>query len=351
MKKLLQLVVLLLLVAAGAGTSYITRPTTPEAYAARYAEDETPTASLLRDLPGIIRDHDLPFSVALVASAVETGVIENNGCHTLLHLIGHEAYQILGDDFPAIFEANRGQLCLGGYLHGVEAQIAQDNPDDPAPLFAFCEEVKERGVGNGPCFHGVGHSAFEYSQDMHESLARCDALAGGPEENLWNCYRGVFSELGNALLGVDTNTEQAIEPLVLPGVSVKEPFTLCDSLGERFHDSCVSQLSKLFFMGDDLAGSFGRCVANSRTSRAAELCVSVLAGVAARNEFERGDVTSLATGIASLPRTLWEDALLGAREGYVSYARDHQENRPFEGLCALLSGEIEINCRRESLTL
>lgn len=320
------------------------RPVSPADYATRYGEGAK--ENLLRDMSSIIARHGLPYAVAVVASGVAAGTIDNNECHTLLHLAGHEAYQILGNNFDDIFEANHGRLCLGGYVHGVEAQIAQQSTDRVHDLWAFCEEVQKRGVGNGPCFHGVGHSAFELTHSVTDALLECDSLAGGPEPDLSNCYRGVFSEVGNELLGVDTNTEKQVQPLISREVSVEHPYTLCASLAAQYADACFSQLTKIFFQGNDIVGTLARCAQDSPTSHVRSICTSIVTGVSARSSFESGDFSPLVAGIRALPVSQLPAAFAGAREGYASYREDHPGEREFGALCVQFEGRVRGMCEQ-----
>lgn len=321
---------------------FLLLPKSPEAEIARYAKRGNPMAELLRALPLIAKERGLTHAVSVVSVGVKRGIISNDDCHTLLHLVGHEAYQLLGEDFDGIFQANQNRLCLGGYLHGVEAQIAQEQFRSKEILWKFCEEVKKRGVGNGPCFHGVGHSSFELSKDVSWSLAQCDALVGGPEPELWNCYRGVFSELGNALLGIDSNTGISTEPLRTSYISVERPFAYCDRISLSYQEACYTQLAKVFIDVTSLSRSIERCLLGTDVDDGRALCVTTVTGVFARTHISASGFIPQLDVLNHLDAATLDAAFSGLSEGHRAIGGGMGEDIKIS--CNPLTLDLRLRC-------
>jgi hypothetical protein len=307
----------------------------PEQYVEELGSDATP--ELRRDIGQLARAEGIAQAIQVVARAAATRHVGIDDCHLLLHLIGHEAYQLHANDWDTLFAANSGHICIGGYLHGIEAEIAAAGTKEE--LFSFCALTKERGLGNGPCYHGAGHSMFERSKHVAASLAFCDGLRDGPEPDLSNCYRGVFSELGNQMLGVDSNTNFPTAPFVEPaqGIDPAHPFALCTSLAEAYQHSCYSQLTKVFYRSADKLPSIIRCLGAAPVRMAEGLCAEILAGIAARNMVDEGTLADAPSLVNAVPSSLQLVALRGIREGYTAGESSHVPLPLWENICASLT--------------
>ncbi len=258
--------------------------------------------------------------------ALDQKTIGVDDCHLVLHLIGHEAYRIQGEDLESLFSANKGRMCLGGFLHGVEAEVAATG--DQKTLWRLCGAMRARNLNNGPCYHGAGHTAFESTGNVHDSLAFCDSLKGGPESDLSNCYRGVFSEVGNAMGGGDTNTGLPKQALVDPEQNIfpGRPFELCRALPEQYAASCYSQLAKRYH--SDTAPLFGvyACDRASSETLARDLCVSTVFGIAMRKMLDTGTMGDAARYMNEMPVRFQKAALAGLRDAYNSHFDGSQEH-------------------------
>lgn len=339
---------LAVLILGGVALSASMLPTSPETYVSRVlASSDDPARALMRDIGPLADERGTRFAVDVVAAAVRAGAVTDDGCHLLLHLVRHQAYVQYGADLDAILAANSGKLCLGGYLHGVEAEIVASGLNVKEDLWNLCRAMKDAGVANGPCFHGVGHSAFERTKDVAQALAECDSLAGGPEEELWNCHNGVFSELGNALLGVDTNTALPIEPLKPLYVSIEAPYRFCETLASAYRAPCYTQLSKIFFDSSSLSRSLMRCREATDKQEGQNACVATVAGVWARVTLNASAVPPELGAIEALPSAeLQEWALRGVKEGYRAHEQSGRTLSP-EAACDELSSASTRNlCER-----
>lgn len=283
-------------------------------YLKSISRSEDVVRTLRQGMPRLAKD-DTPYSVEVVAKAFQTKMIGIDECHQLMHLVGHEAYQKYGNDFETAINANQGHLCLSGYLHGIEAQAATTG--DREQLFAFCKLIKERGLNSGPCYHGAGHSAFEYTKNVRDSLLFCDSLTGGPEQDLTNCYRGIFSEVGNAMNGNDANTSIAITPLAdsTQHIDPQKPFLVCDMLANVYQDSCYSQITKVLYKSNDKVASITSCLGASPKLKIQKICAEIMAGLAARNILDTGTTADLATFVQNVPFALQNDVLVGVYDG------------------------------------
>ncbi len=314
------------------------RENSPLGYLAHIEQGHTDVGSVLRQRVGqLTEDRGATYAVDAVAAGYATKAINMDECHLLLHLIGHQAYRSYGPDFETIFSANHPNLCLGGYIHGVEAEIAATGNIQELKL--FCALMKERHAANSPCFHGVGHSIFETTKDVKRSLAFCDSLAGGPEPDLSDCYRGVFSEIGNEMGGADTNTGLSTAPLedVKQHIVPSHPYALCLSVESSYRDACYSQIAKLFY-GDQrpLFGVAG-CVAGSPTKAAQDICVSIVVALASRSTLDTHELGDVAHYVDALPIALQRAALSGAHQAYEAHFIGASTKPPWESLCTGLS--------------
>jgi hypothetical protein len=312
-------------------------------YLKRISTSEDVVRTLRQEAPRLARD-DTPYSVEVIAKAFQTRMIGIDECHQLMHLVGHEAYYKYGNDFESALAANQGRLCLSGYTHGIEAQAATSR--DLEQIFTFCKLLKERGLNDGPCYHGVGHSAFEYTKNVRDSLLFCDSLAGGPEQDLTNCYRGIFSEVGNAMNGDDANSSTAITPLADRSqyIDPQKPFLVCDMLEKTYQDSCYSQVTKVLYKSNDKISSINSCLRASPKQRIQRMCAQIMAGVSARNILDAGTITDLAKFVTSVPRSLQNSALIGVYDGLEGHRLSGGEYPPMSGFCSLLPTDLLQEC-------
>ncbi|TSC87144.1 MAG: hypothetical protein G01um10148_249 [Parcubacteria group bacterium Gr01-1014_8] len=289
-----------------------------------------------RDLPGIVDEKGAAFVVNVVDSLIKKKMITIDDCHLLLHLVGHKAYQEHGSDFESMLGVNKKRICLNAFVHGIEAEIASKG--DKAEIWRFCAFTENEHIQNGPCYHGVGHSIFERTKDIHGSLTYCDSLTGGPEQDLSNCYRGVFSELGAQVDGYDTNTGLSIQPLdlVSQGFYVDKPYAYCSRLSARYQDSCYSQLSKLLFSSDNPLGSVQKCNVAS-TEHARSECVSTVTGMSVRILLDSGGAEEAANFLNSIGVRSQKNALLGVQDGYMSHCDTKEDLFSWRSFCTLLT--------------
>ena len=122
-------------------------------------------------------------------------------CHSLIHEIGHRAYEKYGDFGQAV--AYRDEICNSGYLHGVIEWAFKDSPDVPTAMRTICEPYPFGKFLSWECYHGVGHGAmFSTANDLPGSVKLCEAYARRFARD--SCLNGVYME--------NFNTSQQLHP-------------------------------------------------------------------------------------------------------------------------------------------
>lgn len=259
-------------------------------------------------------------------------IISNDECHSFLHFVGHTAFNEHPNDYEALVGIVEGTNCIGGYLHGIEAEIVLASSNVVQDVQDFCTFQKEKGVNPGPCYHGVGHASTElYNYDVPKALQLCDSLAGGPEEDLSNCYRGIFSEVGNVAIGFDGHTGLQVEKIAIPGLDTEKPFDYCFSFEKRHQSSCQSQLLKIVFDSIDREKWLDICLDPEFDQHSKEICTNIIAGVYLRSKLSFSDSAVLPPIINEFPKDLRKIAMLGSLETHMGYLADGAEKdwKPF----------------------
>lgn len=255
------------------------------------------------------------------------GLISNDACHGLLHYVGHTAYAENPADYKALLEVVEGTNCIGGYLHGIEAEIVLGSSNVIEDVQKFCLFQKEQGVNPGPCYHGVGHATTElYKYDVPKSLALCDALENDAIENdLTNCYRGVFSEVGNIVTGHDGHTGLEIDSIPIDGLNEKDPYTYCEKLSPRHRSSCKSQLTKVATMDLNIEDWLTTCKDSQLSQSSRDICININTGVYVRHRLSFATTTLLPSHIYDFTPDEQKIAILGSAEAFAGYLSDGAE--------------------------
>ena len=270
----------------------------------------------LRDQMGpIIDEVGVEGAIALVERAFVTGLVSVDRCHSLLHIIGHEAYERNPGDLTRLANPT-GTICFSSFSHGVEAQMTFSGMGGAAitgELRRYC--AVRRAVRPGvTCYHGAGHGFMGQTTDAGEALGRCDALSGGPSEDLSDCYRGVFSEYANRALGYSGDTELPIPEGLRPPLNFDRPYNFCERFARSYRQSCYSQLTKVLFRSDDIAGSFGKCLRPEYPAEVQKTCVRIIAGIYGKVTLSAAPTVATPALVFSLPAELRTAYLEGMAE-------------------------------------
>ena len=231
-------------------------------------------------LPVLLPQMGIDSSITLIEDFFSKELITLSECHVLLHTAGHEAYQLYPEQFEFL-ASKKSNVCVASFQHGIEAQIATSDPDIIVVvknLKKYCSALQNILPGIS-CYHGVGHGVMRSLLSPHQALKYCDALNGEPKQSLLDCYRGVFSELGNLALSYDGDTGERIvgEPLV--SVDLNRPFVECTLLKDQYRDSCYSQLSKIIFNNSDVEHSLERCTQEITETSGQQTCFRIVSAL------------------------------------------------------------------------
>jgi hypothetical protein len=271
----------------------------------------------------VIKTHGIEAGFDLIDEAEKQEFINNDQCHSLLHYVGHAAYSATPNDFEAMTYIAKGSSCIGGYIHGIEAEILLSSENIIEDTKSFCYYTKKVEITPGACYHGTGHAAAEgYQYNIEKALSLCDSLEDGPETDLGNCYRGVFSEVGNVVMGVDGHTGLEQEKIAMQGLDEKNPYAFCELFDERHQSSCISQLTKLVFKDRTLEESLMFCVNPDFSKSTQEICTSITTGSSVRNELSFQETVVLPHKLFDLEKNIRETAILGSLEAFSGYRSD-----------------------------
>jgi hypothetical protein len=270
----------------------------------------------------------------LIDEGEKQGIISNDQCHGLLHYVGHKAYLETPTDYDAIVSVVEGTNCIGGYLHGVEAEIVLASTNVLEEVQNFCTYQIESGVVPGICYHGVGHAAIElYEFDTKKALALCDALEGGPEKDLTNCYRGIFSELGNTVVGSDGHTGLTVDKQDIPGLDPENPFAFCETFEKKHQSACKSQLIKVALGNGGPDTWYKSCMKPGLSYNTQEICVNIVTSMFVRMELSFKNSVTLPEDINLFSEDLQKIGVLGSAEAYAGYFSDGMQ-KEWEPFCA-----------------
>ena len=81
-------------------------------------------AELRAGLPAIMEKNGIRAAINIVNETTQTRNISYDDCHVAMHLIGHSAYRLTNGSLEQALEIGGRTQCLGGYVHGLAAEIA-----------------------------------------------------------------------------------------------------------------------------------------------------------------------------------------------------------------------------------
>lgn len=202
------------------------------------------------------------------------GLIDINQCHSLLHTVGHAAYEFYPDKIVSL----KNNICSYGFQHGVEAQIVLQKSYDTQvmadELHIFCQKLEKQYSGI-ECYHGAGHAFIQQGYKIDKALKACDGIATGSQKPE-DCYRGAFSEYVNRLRGIDGDTDAplvGVTPVVLDKTNV---FKECLALEIKYQNACVSQFTSFLENPSDISIPLSDC--NYYSSWVANTCAFKVTG-------------------------------------------------------------------------
>ncbi len=166
-------------------------------------------------------------------------------CHEVTHFIGRRAYEI-NSSVPDLY-AHGNSACWGGFYHGViegyfgSKNLNPNNSGDPRIAKEIINVCGKESDYTSPrfyseCVHGVGHAMmFITKADLPLSLSWCDKL--NTLSDRVTCYGGVFMENSSSSTSIDHPSKY---------IKKDDSFYPCDSLGEKYLDTCYQYQSSYF---------------------------------------------------------------------------------------------------------
>lgn len=295
-------------------------------------DDQDDSVQIEQMIGDAMKKYGTKAGFELIDEGEKEDIISLDTCHGFLHYVGHAAYAE-SHDFEKLLSIVEGTNCIGGYLHGIEAEIVLTSPNVVKDVQDFCAFQMEKHVNPGPCFHGVGHAATElYKYDIPKSLAMCDALGGGPEKDLRNCYRGIFSEIGNVATGYDGHTGMVIATKEIAGLDVKKPYAYCATFAEKYQSSCVSQLTKILISNLSPEKWNEVCINPEFGAHIQDICINITTGIYIRHSLSFADSATIPPILNSYSKRLRTIAMMGGIEAYSGYFAD-KENKDWHPFC------------------
>ena len=300
---------------------------------------------LRNDIRIITQKNGIDYAIQLTRLAVDQNIININDCHTILHLIGHQAYYVLGKDINALAEFT-DPLCGKGYQHGAEGEIVGASRDVIRDLKLYCEGVRKK-FGGGYCYHGVGHEEMALFSDFKQSLLYCDQLTKNPTDDPYECYKGVFSELAFQIQGVDSQTGVALSGQPPVPFVYEHPLDFCSRLSHEYQQACANQLSRIAISYSEDKGVLLRgCTKSIYDIVLQQECVHNIAAIFTQGELNGFDHTTanIPEYLLYLSDALQKSYILGASQEYSAYQASGVPKN-WQGFCKRFSSrEVRTFC-------
>jgi len=201
--------------------------------------------------------HD-PSSIFTVLDAISGNSSLSQNCHEIAHDLGHRAYELYGfSGAMALSDQNRqsyvviGEICAGGYMHGIMEELLLDQPTLKNKIADMCATVPP--VNRASCFHGIGHGLmFLHARDVSASLADCKTM--GRVDDQTHCYEGVWMEMFWGDTGHALNNAL--------GWSPDQPLQPCIDAPNNAKPACFlyANLGYLRMHSKDFAGAINECM-------------------------------------------------------------------------------------------
>lgn len=289
--------------------------------------------SMQDNLSEIIDSVGVGGSIDLLEKAENTGKIDRNNCHALMHLIGHQAWARKVNDL-AILIHKYGSVCQSGLPHGIEAQITLQEPDIKfrnIKLKEFCRLYKAN-VSVAVCFHGVGHAYYQTTRDAKKALLGCDLLREDSTTDLEPCYQGVFSEYGNDILGIDGETGIKVPGPHKTIANMSRPLLNCYQYEQKYQSMCFTTFVMLTGSQQADVNDFSPCLFPEYNDYVKGLCVEYLAAVTARSALSFADSYIIPKAVTQMPIPLQKAYIKGLKGAVFGYLRDNHK-KDWQSIC------------------
>lgn len=222
---------------------------------------------IYENIDELMDSYDVDGLIQIARYSFEHKYMDAFECHSIAHEIGHHAAEL--DHFTHIDThaiSDNVNFCGGGFIHGVEAGIAELGGLKVAQkMLYFCKLIKPIATEYRGCYHGAGHEFMEQSKNNpYNALLLCDKLIEEEDISLEFCYRGVFSE--------------HLSILHLQGAENSSLLEFCASLSSRFHRLCGLEINSFGLNTtspeSELNDGLVSCIENGYGSEIKEACVA-----------------------------------------------------------------------------
>lgn len=273
--------------------------------------------SLEKELNALIIQGKISEALELSKLAIEQKEISMHQCHTLLHLMGHNAYSLFGDDYERLLSDANTFICGRAFHHGIEAEIASGSNDVNRDLNIFCEALHKKWRGLS-CYHGAGHAFMSKNRDVKSSLLQCDSLINDINKDPADCYRGVFSEYAFMIQGVDGDTGLIIPGGPLVRLQESHPLVFCQKLDDKYQSYCAAQLSRVSINGG-LNQSIEKCIDGQYTIKLKAACINNISAIFSQSELSNGNTITVPPIYFSLQEELRQSFILGMAQEFDAF--------------------------------
>lgn len=272
-----------------------------------------------KELDRLTTQGKISEALELSKVAIENKDLDMSQCHNLLHLVGHKAYSLFGNDFKRLLFDDKTVICGRPFHHGIEAEITLVSNDVKKDLYAFCNALTNRWPGLS-CFHGAGHEFMNISKDIQGSLAKCDDLISDIYNDPSDCYRGVFSQYAFEIQGIDGDTGLPIAGGPVIKLQESHPLAFCQKLPDKYQFDCGSQLSRISINWEGIDKSIQQCINGDYQINLKSACIRNISAIFAQREFSQGNVITVPLIYFSLPEELRHAFISGMAQEFDAFA-------------------------------
>jgi hypothetical protein len=192
-----------------------------------------------------LKEGDIEGALNLVSSATREDPTGSIDCHSLVHLIGEEAFQyfLTRHDFKI---SDKASLCNFGFYHGfMEALLVSGG--DLKQASDFCDYVdkqlsSESAQTGLQCYHGIGHGSVgmhdpsvwgDETKMIPPALKLCEDSSKNKDQ-LYRCTSGVYNGIGNFY----TKGEYELD------LREGDPLWICQFQPEEYKESCYGNIAQ-----------------------------------------------------------------------------------------------------------
>lgn len=289
-----------------------------------------------------IKENRTDIALQQVKLSFDSGVIDINQCHALLHSAGHASYEFSLGNWDKVLFQDTG-LCSYGFEHGVEAQIVLENSIDNNKaadiLQEYCRRLKV-GDANAECYHGAGHAFTQQGLTILSALERCDSLieSGLPED----CYRGAFSEYVNKLRGIDGDTDAPIPGAVVKKIEITDVFNECLLLDKKYQEACVAQFTSFLYTDHDLETALLGC--NYFTGWVGDTCAFKVGGTYASIYIDKTEEFVLPENLGQLSKSIRHGFARGVINQFEHHSGEHRRGDAIKWCGSLMLKDDQRYC-------